>query len=388
MIFHIDMDAFFASVEQRDHPELQGRCVIVGGDRNRGVVCAASYEARKFGVRSAMPIFQARRICPDAVYLPPRISHYRAVSRKIMDILQSFSPLVEPVSIDEAFLDAGGCRRCFGPEEEMARRLKAAIRAQLGLTCSVGGAPTKFLAKIASDMDKPDGLYLIYPDQTEALIATLPIAKVPGVGTKMGERLGRLGIETLGDVRRYGPETLARRLGKFGHWLLDLAHGIDDSPVCPHGPAKSVSSETTLSEDTRDVEVLCRQMLLQAGDVARELRKKGVRAKTISIKLKHANFKVYTRQAGLRRSTQSAERIYAMARELLFSYPLSMDVRLVGVCATNLEDASVPVQLEMFTDPQGDEGRWEKLAHTLDRIESKFGRGSVKKAHLMDHESG
>jgi DNA polymerase-4 len=237
-------------------------------------------------------------------------------------------------------------------------------------------------------MDKPDGLYLIYPDEAQALIATLPIAKVPGVGKKMGERLGRLGIATLGDVRRYEPETLARRLGKFGRRLTELAHGIDDSPVSPHGVSKSVSSETTLSEDTRDLEVLCRHMLQQAGDVARELRKKGMRAKTVFIKLKHADFKVYTRQVGLHRPTQSAERIYAMARELLSSYPLSTDVRLVGVGATGLEGASMPLQMGLFEDHDGEEGRWEKLAHTLDRIESRFGRGSVKKARLVDHESG
>jgi DNA polymerase-4 len=304
-----------------------------------------------------------------------------------MELLKAFSPLVEPVSIDEAFLDASGCRRCFGPEEEMARRLKATIGAETGLTCSVGGAPVKFLAKIASDMDKPDGLHLIYGHEVEAFIATLPVRKVPGVGSKMAARLSGFGIETLGDVRRLASEALVRRLGKFGHRLLKLARGIDDSPVSPHGIAKSVSSENTLSRDTRDVAVLCRHLLHQAGDVTRELRKKGVRAKTVFIKLKHTDFRVFTRQARLQRSTQSAERIYATARELLLSCPLSMDVRLVGVGATGLEGASVPVQMEMFADPEGDEGRWEKLAHTLDRIDAKFGRGSVKKACLMNNEA-
>ncbi|MBN2397053.1 MAG: DNA polymerase IV, partial [Deltaproteobacteria bacterium] len=281
----MDMDAFYASVEELDNPALKGRCVIVGGQSERGVVSAANYEARKFGVHSAMPIFQARRRCPGAIFLPPRMSRYRELSARIMDILREFSPLVEPISIDEAYVDVTGCERLFGGVEEIALRIKLKIKEEVGLTCSLGGAPNKFLAKIASDMDKPDGLTIIAPETVDRFIESLPIHKVPGVGKNTQERLRLMGISALGDVKRYPEEVMMRRLGTFGHRLAEFARGIDRSAVTPVTEMKSVSAEETLPADTDDRGLLKRYVLGQAERVARELRGAGVRGRTISIKI-------------------------------------------------------------------------------------------------------
>ena len=224
---HIDMDAFYASVEQLDDPRLKNKCVIVGGTSNRGVVSAASYEARQFGVRSAMPIYQARQKCPHGIFVPPRMDRYQAISKKIMAVLRDFSPLVEPVSIDEAYVDIAGCQHLFGEPQEIAREIKRKIRQTVNLSCSVGVAPNKFLAKIASDMQKPDGLVLIPPEKVSAFVESLPIKKVPGVGNKMLPKLELLGIHTLGDVQRLPQQTLLRHLGKFGLRLRTLSYGTE-----------------------------------------------------------------------------------------------------------------------------------------------------------------
>lgn len=377
------MDAFYASVEQRDRPELRGICVIVGGTSRRGVVSTASYEARKFGVHSAMPIFQALKLCPDAVFLTPRMDHYRAVSRQLMEILGAFSPLVEAVSIDEAYLDISGCERSLGAADTMAAEIKKRIKDQIGLTCSVGGAPLKFLAKIASEMDKPDGLFIIHPDEVMEIIEALPIEKTPGVGPKTAGILAGLQIKTLGDVKRYPREILIRRLGKYGHRLADLAAGIDHSEVSPDRAVKSISSEITLSTDLDDMDTLCRHLLHQAEDVGRQLRAKGVRAKTITLKLKHADFKQVTRSVTLASPTQSADSIYRAATELLKAYRLVSTVRLIGVGASGLVSRSQPKQLDLFGAKQPKNECWEKVETALDRIDRKFGKGSVLKARLL-----
>ena len=232
MILHIDMDAFYASVEQLDDPRLKNKCVVVGGTSNRGVVSAASYEARRFGVRSAMPIYQARQKCPHGIFVPPRMDRYQAISKKIMTILRDFSPLVEPVSIDEAYVDITGCQRLFGEPLEIAREIKGKIWDTVNLTCSVGIAPKKFLAKIASDMQKPDGLTMIPADEVAAFVESLPVGKVPGIGNKMHRQLELLGIRALGDVRRLPQKTLLQHLGKFGARLHALACG---TYVCATG---------------------------------------------------------------------------------------------------------------------------------------------------------
>lgn len=384
MILHIDMDAFYASVEQRDRPELKGRCVIVGGKTNRGVVAAASYEARAFGVHSAMPIFQARRICPDAVYVSPRRDRYLTVSRDIMSILRTYSPLVETVSIDEAFVDITGCGRLHGDVMGTITDIKGRILAETQLTCSVGGAPVKFLAKIASDMDKPDGQYVVWPAQMPGFIDTLPIEKVPGVGKKTAAHLGALHIRTLGDVKRFSADALINRLGKFGYRLADLAAGIDRSRVTPGGAAKSISSEVTLPGDTADRDALRRHMLDQAEEVGRQLRKKGLRAKAVTIKVKHADFKLYTRRVTLPSPTQSARRIYRAATALLGAYSLSTPVRLIGVGVSGFLHASAPTQMDLFAGAPRKNANWEKVDKAVDSIERKFGKGSVKKARLVD----
>lgn len=384
MILHIDMDAFYASVEQRDRPELKGRCVIVGGKTNRGVVAAASYEARAFGVHSAMPIFQARRICPAAVFVAPRRRQYQAVSRDIMGILHTYSPLVETVSIDEAFVDITGCGRLHGDVMGTISDIKGRIAAETRLTCSVGAAPVKFLAKIASDMDKPDGRYVVWPAQMAGFIDALPIEKVPGVGKKTAAQLSALHIRTLGDVKRFSADALINRLGKFGYRLVDLAAGVDRSRVTPGGAVKSISSEVTLSDDTADTDVLHRHMLDQAEDVGRQLRKKGLRAKAVTIKVKHADFKLYTRRVTLRSPTQSDQCIYRAAAKLLGAYALSTPVRLIGVGVSGFLDASAPTQMDLFAGARKKNANWEKVDNAVDSIERKFGKGSVKKARLVD----
>ncbi len=388
MILHVDMDAFYASVEQLDRPELRGRCVIVGGTRRRGVVSAASYEARKCGVHSAMPVFQARRQCPQGIFVTPRMERYREVSHQVMTVLRSFSPLVEPVSIDEAFIDISGCDRLFGPPTELAQTVKHRIRDTTGLTCSVGVAPVKFLAKIASDMDKPDGLTLIEADEVASFIARLAIDKVPGVGVETAEVLRQMGIITLGDVRSRPQADLERRLGRFGARLARLADGCDDSPVVPEHDPHSISSEMTLSVDTRDRSVLHRHMLHQSETVSRQLRRKGFRARTVMLKIKHADFTQVTRRRTLERPTQSGRELYAAACGLLAAYPLPDPVRLIGVGAAGLVSEYTPSQRSLFDDRGTRSGDgWEKAERAMDAIADKFGSDAVTRAALVDEKS-
>ena len=383
MILHVDMDAFFASVEQFDQPELRGKCVIVGRSK-RGVVTAASYEARKFGVHSAMPVFQARRACPCGIFVPPRMARYREISRRIMALLTTFSPLVEKVSIDEAFMDISGCHRLFGPPEVMAKEIKDRVRSEVGLACSVGIAPCKFLAKIASDLQKPDGLTLIAPEEVDAFIARLPIGKVPGVGKSTAPVLQRLGIRFLGDVSGLPEKTLAGKLGAFGRRLSRLAAGMDDSPVTPVSAAHSVSTETTLSSDTRDPALLRRHLLRQAEEVAGQLRKLGFRARTVTLRLKHSDFRSVSRQTTLGRPTQSGSALFAAACTLLEAYELALPVRLVGVGASGLLVEDVPAQLSLFSEAETVGSGWDKADQALDAISAKFGNGLVRRASLVD----
>ena len=384
MILHIDMDAFYASVEQVDDPRLKNKCVIVGGTSNRGVVSAASYEARQFGIHSAMPIYQAKQKCPHAIFVPPRMGRYKEVSKKIMDILRNFSPLVEPVSIDEAYLDVTGCQRLFGGPREIAWEIKRKIRETVALTCSVGVAPNKFLAKIASDMEKPDGLTVILPEQVAAFIDSLPIKRVPGVGKKMFRQLELLGIRTLGDVQQLPEKSLIKHLGKFGKRLRALSSGSDDSPVTPHAPHKSISSERTLASDTRDARLLKRYLLSQSGEVARQLRQVGLRAKTITVKIKDEDFKTATRRITIAVPTQSSETIYKHAARLLDDYKTSKKIRLIGVGTSGFSTVTASVQLGLFDANEETADDWEKIDMTLDSIRKKFGGDVVGRATLKD----
>jgi len=381
MILHIDMDAFFASVEQLDNPALKGKCVLVGRDSNRGVVAAASYEARKFGVHSAMPVFQAKKLCPHAIFVSPKKGRYGEVSRRIMSLLRDFSPLVEPVSIDEAYVDISGCGRLYGSPVETANLIKQRIFETVGLTCSVGIAPNKFLAKIASDINKPNGLFAIMPDEVQAFITTLPIHKVPGVGKQTRKTLERLSIETLGDVRKYSNSFLEGKLGKFGRRLAALAAGVDSSKVTPYSQTKSISSEHTLSRDIGDKQQLKGYLKSQANEVGRQLRKANLRARTIVLKLKDTDFKIITRSTTLPVPTRSSETIFNAASALLDTYGLSKKVRLIGVGASGLVSGSAPVQQELFDGMVKRNATWEKVDKTMDAISQKYGPGSIRKGN-------
>jgi len=384
MILHIDMDAFYAAVEQLDDPGLKNKCVIVGGTSNRGVVSAASYEARQFGIHSAMPIYQAKQKCPHGIFLAPRMDRYKDISKKIMAILRDFSPLVEPVSIDEAYMDITGCRRLFGEPYEIASQIKRKIKETVNLSCSVGVAPSKFLAKIASDMEKPDGLTLIPPDEASAFIDSLPIRKVPGVGEKMYRQLELLGIRTLGDVRRLPEKSLLKHLGKFGKRLQALSSGSDSAPVTPHASHKSVSSERTLAADTRDVQLLKRYLLSQSGEVAKQLRKTGVRAKTITLKIKDAEFKTVTRRKTLAIPTQSSETIYKHTAQLMDHFKITQKIRLIGVGASGFSSITASVQMGLFELSNETKDGWETVDRTLDSINQKFGKHIVGRATLKN----
>jgi DNA polymerase-4 len=385
MILHIDMDAFYASVEQLDNPQLKGKCVIVGGTSNRGVVSASSYEARQFGVRSAMPIYQAKQKCPHGIFVPPRMGRYKEVSQKVMALLRDFSPLVEPVSIDEAYMDITGCQRLFGEPQETAREIKRQIKETVQLTCSIGVAPNKFLAKIASDLEKPDGLTMILPDKVSAFIDALPIKKVPGVGKKMHRQLELLSIRTLGDVQRLPEKTLVKHLGKFGQRLHALSSGTDHSAVTPHASHKSISSERTLAADTRDTKLLKRYLLRQSEDVAKQLRKAGVRAKTITIKIKDADFKQVTRRTTITIPTQSSKTIYRYAERLMDNFKITKKIRLIGVGTSGFSSVTASLQMGLFENNEDTKDEWEKVDKTLDSIGKKFGKDVIGRATLKDH---
>jgi len=382
MILHIDMDAFYASVEQLDHPELKGKCVIVGGTGRRGVVSAASYEARRCGVHSAMPIFLAQKKCPHGVYIRPRISRYREISTKVMSLLKRYSPLVEVVSIDEAYLDITGCSRTLGAPETIAATIKDVIRREIKLTCSVGAAPVRFLAKIASDMNKPDGLTIIQAADVHSFIEQLPIEKVPGVGNICRRQLAAIGIRCLGEVNNYPAEMLERRLGKFGAKLILLAKGIDKTPVSPENDHKSVSTELTLEQDTQDVLELKKILLSQSEKIARELRKMHLKSRTITLKIKHADFNLITRRVTLPTPTHSAELIYRHASALLDQYDFFQKIRLIGIGASSLTPAANPTQLPLFAGGIQADKNWEKIDRALDHISQKFGDTAVRRAVL------
>ncbi|MDP2993464.1 MAG: DNA polymerase IV, partial [Deltaproteobacteria bacterium] len=308
-ILHMDMDAFFAAVEQVDNPALKGKPVIVGGAK-RGVVSTASYEARKYGVRSAMPIFEAKRRCPQGIFLPVRMDRYQEVSQKMMAILEAVSPLVEQVSIDEAFVDLTGTERLHGDCIQTSRKIKERIWAETALTCSIGIAPNKFLAKIASDLQKPDGLTIVPEEEVQSFLKDLPVGKLPGVGPKSEESLRSLGIYAVSDILRFPPELLERKFGKYGLRLVELAQGIDDSPVIPCGPAKSMGSEDTLPEDTTDINILKKQLLSQAEEIGERLRGHGLKGRTVTLKLKHSDFTLVTRSHSLKEATCATKIIY------------------------------------------------------------------------------
>jgi DNA polymerase-4 len=380
------MDAFYASVEQLDNPDFKGKCIIVGGQSNRGVVSAASYEARKYGIRSAMPVFMAKQKCPQGLFVSPRMKRYKEISKEIMKLLFNFSPLVEPISIDEAYMDISGARRLLGSPEQVGMHIKEKIKEKVNLTCSVGIAPNKFLAKIASDMKKPDGLFIITPDEAHEFIKSLAINKVPGIGKKTGDHLKNLNISTLGDVKKYPKKLLLKRLGKFGQRLVELSNCIDHSPVIPFAQRKSVSTERTLPVDTRDLTILKNFVLRHSEEVGRELRKLKVKAKTITLKLKSEDFKQITRSTTIDSPTQSTKTIYSTASKLLLNCRLRKKIRLIGVGASGLMPAAMPHQVKLFERKETKGNNWEKVERAVDTIIEKFGQDAVKRATLTKNK--
>ena len=383
-ILHVDMDAFYASVEVRDQPELAGKPVIVGAVGGRGVVLSATYEARAYGVRSAMPVSRAQRLCPRAVFVAPRHGVYGAVSKEIMALFRGVTPEVEPLSLDEAFLDVGGAIRRLGPPTAIARRIRASVRGQYGLTCSVGVATTKFVAKLASTLSKPDGLLVVPAAEVLGFLHPLPVSALWGVGERTGEVLARFGLRTVGDIARTPVDTLQRELGAAaGAHLSALAQGRDPRPV-QQVPDKSIGAEETFATDVADPVVIRRELLRLSERTAQGLRAGGWMARTVVVKLRLANFKTITRSKTLPEPTDVAQRIYTTACALFEGSGLDSGarLRLVGVRATGLLPVrTVSTQLALGEDP----APWRDAEQAVDRIAGRFGTGTVRPAALVRH---
>ncbi len=383
-ILHVDMDAFYASVEIRDQPELAGRPVIVGGTGGRGVVLSASYPARTFGVRSAMPVGQARRLCPHAVFVPPRHQAYAATSKEVMAIFGTITPEVEPLALDEAFLDVSGALRRLGPPAAIAARIRAEVWQQQGITCSVGVAPSKFVAKIASARCKPDGLLVVPQAGLLDFLHPLPVAALWGVGERSGQALARLGLKTVGDIAHTPLDTLQRDLGAaHGSHLYALAWGRDERRVTPRSPDKSIGAEETFARDIGDPDRIRRELLRLSGRAATGLRAGGYVARTISVKLRLASFKTLTRSRTLPYPTDVTHEIYATACQLYESSGLDRGtlLRLVGVRASGLVPAAGASSQPTLDDrPTG----WREAERAMDQLSRRFGSSAVRPAALVE----
>jgi DNA polymerase-4 len=376
-ILHVDMDAFFASVEVLDNPALAGKPVLVGHDGPRGVVAAASYEARKFGCHSAQPMIVAKRLCPHAVIVAGHHGRYREMSDQVFAIFERFTPLIQPLSIDEAFLDVTGSLRALGPAEQIARQIKDAIRRETGLTGSVGVAPNKFLAKLASDLEKPDGLTIIRPADIDRILLPLSIGKIWGIGPKTAKMLEALNIKTIADLRRMSIEWLTERFGADAEHYRRLAHGEDDRPVTPDRQAKSIGQETTFGVDLSDRDELRQNLFVQSEQVARRLRKAGLRAKAVWVKIRYGDFKTITRQMTLADVSDVTTTLYEAARGLFDAWAKEgfSPVRLIGMAAKNLVEGGG--QLSLFPDPVAQ--KQGKVDSLMDQINSKLGKSSIRR---------
>ncbi len=380
IVLHVDMDAFYAAIEQRDDPSLRGRCVIIGGGARRGVVATASYEARRFGVHSAMPGFEARRLCPHGLFLPPRIGYYAQVSAQIMEIFDRYSPDVEPLSLDEAFLDMTGAERLFGTPQQMAERIAADIRDELSLTASIGAASNKFIAKIASDMRKPDGITVVPPGTEKAFLAPLPLERIWGVGARAAGVLHGLGMKTIGDVAGWPLDLLEQRLGRFGAHIWHLAHGDDQRDVVRDRTRRSLGSERTLDRDVDGVAAVRRLLVPLADEVARGLRSRGWRACGVRVKVKYATFRQVTRDQHVRDAYCDSETLMGVVDGLLERLELDLPIRLVGITAYDLIEDAAPLQQQLFAE---DTERREQLESVLDAVGARFGAGVVTRASSL-----
>jgi DNA polymerase-4 len=380
-ILHVDMDAFYASVEQRDNPALRGKPVIVGGSSRRGVVLAASYEVRPFGVRSAMPMAEALRKAPHAIVVEPHRDRYAQASEAAFAIFHRYTPLVEPLSLDEAFLDVTASRSLFGDGETIARAIKRDVRAELELTASAGVAPCKFAAKVASDLRKPDGLVVVPENGVAEFLAPLPIERMWGVGPKTAPKMRALGFATIGDLTRGSTETLERVLGVWGIEVARLARGEDARDVVPDAMAKSIGAEETYEEDLVGAEAIAPTLLDHAGRVARRLVRAGLSARTVAVKVKYADFSLCTRRVTLPEPVQDTDGIHRAAIDLLARMPLQgRRVRLTGVSVSGISEGAPPPAL--FPDAGAERRR--KVEEVAARIADRFGdEGAVTRATLL-----
>jgi DNA polymerase-4 len=375
------MDAFYASVEQRDKPELRGKPVVVGGGSNRGVVAAASYEVREFGVRSAMPMAEALRRCPNLIRMTPRMSHYKAVSEQIFEIFREFTPLVEGLSLDEAFLDVTDSRALHGSGRQIAEKIKLNIRDRTGLTASVGVAENKLVAKIASDLDKPDGLVIVTCDNARATLDPLPISVIPGIGRQTLARLHNVNVYNIVDLRQAPDRDLEPVFGRYTQRTRDRASGIDNRPVVPDREEKSISAEETYPVDLSDRQDIDRELLTLSETTARRLRKSNLQAGTVQIKIRQSDFQTFTRQKSLQPPVNNTDQIFQIARDLLSTWLESNPdtrIRLLGVGGSKLSPAE---QRDLFMDNEGPAG--SGVDHAVDEIQDRFGSESVGRARTL-----
>jgi DNA polymerase-4 len=386
-ILHVDMDAFFAAVEQLDNPALRGKPLLVGGDPNgRGVVSTASYEARPFGCRSAMPMRQAMRLCPQAIIVRPRMHRYVEVSEQVFEIFDQFSPCVEGLSLDEAFLDLTGSERLLGPAPEAAAELKSRVRERTGLTASVGVAPTKFLAKLASDLQKPDGLVVVPPDRIDTFLDPLPISKLWGAGRVAQDRFARIGVRTFADARQLTRVQLVAEFGSQGEHFYELLRGIDDRPVVSDRDAKSVGREETFAADIDHADTLRETLLGQVEHVAARLRRADLTTRGVMLKIRDADFETITRQMTLAAATDRTDLLWTAVAELFDEWRRGgvYPVRLIGVAANHLTHSSGE-QLGLFD--AGEAQRRKRLDRTVDQIRDRFGGSAIHRG-TPDRRSG
>ncbi len=376
-ILHVDMDAFFAAIEQLDNPELRGKPILVGSNDLRGVVTTASYEARPFGCHSAQPMSVAKRLCPHAIVVPTRFERYREVSERMFEILESFTPVVQPLSIDEAFLDVSGSERLHGAGVEIARKLKARVHDALCLTASVGVASNKFLAKLASDLEKPDGLTVIDETNLNTILPPLPVTKIWGIGPKTAKRLEGMCIRTIGDLRRASEGTLERLLGEDGERVRNLAFGRDERIVVTDSDAKQISQERTFRINLPEPDAVRGELHEQVQQVARRLRKHHFRAGGVTLKIRFGEFQTITRSRALREATDRTDLLWQTALELFNEWARAgfKPVRLIGMAARTLSAGLG--QLSLFEDPAGK--RQQELDAAVDKIVARFGDESVRR---------
>lgn len=380
-IMHVDMDAFFASIEQRDHPEWRGKPVIVGGLSARGVVSTASYEARAFGIHSAMPMSRARALCPSGIYVRPRFELYRSVSDEIHRIMLHYAAEIEPISLDEAFMDITGMGTQYPTLGAIGRAIKGEIREKTGLVASAGIAPNKFLAKMASDMDKPDGLTIIPYGREAAILAPLPLRRLWGVGSVTEGKLLAAGFRTIGDIQRAAPGTVEAAVGRLADHLRRLSFGIDDRPVQAERAVKSIGDEETYETDLTDPAVIRRRIAIHSDTVASRLRRRHLTARTVSLKIRFASFRTVMRSVSFEEGTNLQEDIEAAALSLLEKIPRTEAVRLTGVTCSNLAEEVETISL--FPDRKD---ALRRAARAVDAIQAKYGKDAIRKGFYMEEE--